>query len=265
MVHSRNMKPHKRVPIWTTERVAGSREALAIAANLGRDADAARKRRRLTHAALAARVGISRPRLTRILGGRGANAPLSTWVKLGIAVGRPLAVRMSRDIEQPLEPRDAGHLAAQELVLRFARMHGRKSNVELATRPWDPAHSVDVVLRDDRQRCLILIEIVNRAGDFGASFRASDRKAAELERLAILAGGDDRPYRICVALLIVDSAANRALVRRYPEVFRSRFPGSSVGLVRALALGDVPGKAPAVAWVNPNAGEIRPLRLPPRT
>jgi hypothetical protein len=194
--------------------------------------------------------------------GHGANASIELWVRLGIALERPLAVAFSRDIHQPIEPRDAGHLAAQELVLRLARVHGRKSNIELATRPWDPAHSVDVVLRDDRQRFLILVEIINRAGDLGASLRASDRKAAEMERLAILAGGDGEPYRIAVAWLLVECAANRALVRRFPEVLRTRFPGSSVALPRALMDGAEPPRRPAIAWVDTQAGVVRPLRLP---
>lgn len=177
-----------------------------------------------------------------------------------MAVGRPLAVRLSRDIEMP-EPSDAGHLAAQELVLALGRRHQRRTNVELATKPWDPSHAADVVLGDDRRRVLILIEIINRAGDLGAGFRAGDRKAAELERLAILAGGDEGPYRVAVGWLLVDSAANRALVRRYPEVLRSRFPGSSAGLARALKEGTEPPRQPAIAWVDVRAGMVRELRL----
>jgi hypothetical protein len=177
-----------------------------------------------------------------------------------MAVGRPLAVRLSRDIEQP-EPSDAGHLAAQELVLALGRRHGRRTNVELATKPWDPSQSADTVLIDDKQRVMVLIEIISRAGDLGAGFRAGDRKAAELERLAILAGGDEGPYRVAVGWLLVDSAANRNVVRRYPEVLRSRFPGSSSGLARALMEGAEPPKQPAIAWVDTRAGVIRELRL----
>lgn len=240
--------------------VEGHREARLIAGSLGRDLTSARRRRRQTQEQVARRVGITRERLSQIEGGLGANAPLEVWVKVAMAVGRPLAVRLSRDIEQA-EPSDVGHLAAQELVLALGRRHGRRTNVELATKPWDPSHSADVVLCDDKRRTLILIEIINRAGDLGAGFRAGDRKAAELERVAILAGGDEGPYRIAVGWLLVDSAANRALVRRYPEVLRSRFPGSSAGLAKALMEGVEPPKLPAIGWVDVRAGAIRELRL----
>ncbi|MCI0346483.1 MAG: helix-turn-helix domain-containing protein [Chloroflexi bacterium] len=245
---------------WTSDSVAGEGEALAIALTLGHELNGALKRRRMTQRQLARRVGLTQSRISQILRGRGASAPLETWVKLGIAVGRPLAVRLSRDIEQP-EPRDAGHMAAQELVAGLARRHGRRTNVELATKPWDPSQSADTLLVDDRKRVLLLIEIVNRAGDIGAGFRAGDRKAAELERLAILAGGDDGAYRVAIGWLLVDSAANRNLVRRYPEVLRSRFPGSSAGLAKALMEGREPPVKPAVAWIDVRAGQIRPLRL----
>ena len=250
-----------RRPVWTGDSIAGRIEAAAIAATLGRDARAARRRRRVTQAELARRIGISPARLSQIERGQGANAPLGLWIKLGIAVGRPVATKLSRDIDEPEEPRDAGHLAAQELILRLARRHGRAADVELATKPWDPSHAADVVLRDRRQRVLLVIEILNRAGDLGASLRASDRKAAELGRRAVLAGGDGQAYRVAVGWLLVDSAANRALVRRFPELHRSRFPGSSARLAQCLTAGAAPDGNPAVAWVDPRRAKVSELRL----
>jgi len=255
------MADPKATPLtWTRAGIEGTREARAIASALGRNARTTRQRRRQTLRQLAIRIGISHTRLGQLERGLGANAPLSLWVKLGIALGRPLAVGLSRDIAAPDEPRDAGHLAAQELVLRLARRQGRRASVELATKPWDPAHSGDVVLRDDPQRLLILIEIVNRAGDLGAGFRSTDRKANELERFAILAGGDEGPYRVAVGWLLVDTAANRGLVDRYAELLRTRFRGSSAVWTRALSEGAVPPREPAIAWVDTRSGRIRPLR-----
>jgi len=244
----------------TAGQVEGVREARSLASTLGRDARVTRRRRRLTQQRLSDRIGISRARLGELERGIGDNAPLALWVKLGIALGRPLAVGFSRDIDAPAEPRDAGHLAAQELVLRLARGHGRRANVELATKPWDPSSWADVVLREGRQRVLLLIEIVNRAGDLGARLRSSDRKAAELERVAILAGGDEGPHRVATGWLLVDAAANRRLVDRYAEVLRARFPGSSAAWARALSEGSVPRAEPAIAWIDTRAGRIYPMR-----
>ncbi len=252
-----------RRPRTTAEATAGTREAQSIAATLGRDARLTRGRLRLTQQAVARRMGVSRTRYAEMERGEAATAPLELWVKLGAALGRSLAVALSRDTTadgSSTDPRDAGHLAAQELVLKLGRAHGRRAAVELATRPHDPSHAADVVLRDDPRRTLLLIEIVNRAGDLGAAARSTDRKAAELEGFAILAGGDDGAYRVTSGWLLVDTAANRQLVARYPEFLRARFPGSSAAWARALMEGMAPPAEPAIGWIDPRSGRIFPMR-----
>lgn len=252
----------------TNEATAGRREAAAIAATLGRDARRARAARRTTQAHVARRIGVSRSRYADLERGEGAGAPLELWVQVGIALGRPLAVAFSRELEPPAGGLlDAGHLAAQELVLRLARQHGRRPDVELALGSSRQPHTADVVLRDDRQRALILLEILNRITDLGGSARSTERKVRELEGLAILAGGDREPYRVAVGWLLTDTTANRRIVATYPEFFRSRFPGSSVALVRVLLAGDEPSAEPAVAWIDPARHRIHALRMPasPRT
>jgi len=241
----------------------GHREAAAIAAHLGGEARRTRTRIRRTQAQVAARVGISRSRYAELERGEGAEAPLDVWVRVGLVLGRPLAVSLSRDanLDGTAEPADAGHAAAQELVLRLARLHGRRSDVELPIGLGRSPDSADVVLRDDRQRVLILVEIVNRASDLGALARSTDRKVAGLEGAAILAGGDDNPYRVAVVWLLTDTAANRALVARFPEFLRARCPGSSLGWARAVMDGSEPPDEPGLAWVDVRAGRIRELRL----
>src|SRR5207245_1404660 len=70
----------------TTAEIVGAREAAAIAATLGGLVDTARMAKRLTQADLGRRVGLSQPRISDMLRGRGAGAPLSGWIALGIAV-----------------------------------------------------------------------------------------------------------------------------------------------------------------------------------
>jgi transcriptional regulator with XRE-family HTH domain len=250
------MERHRR----TGFEVDGTIEAVSIAASLGRDLRATAKRRRLTQAELGRRVGLSHSRIGEIQRGQGASATLETWVKLGKAVGRPLAVSFSRDVEAG-EPRDAGHLAAQELVLGLARGHGRRADFELPTRPADPARSIDVAIRDDVARALIALEIWNRLDDVGAAARATSRKAVEAEGPAMVVARTGPAYRVALCWLLVDTAANRRLVARYPEIFQSRFPGSSLGWVRCLGEGASPPEEAGIAWIDPRAGRIVPLRF----
>jgi hypothetical protein len=61
-------------------------------------------------------------------------------------------------------------------MLRLGRRWDRDSGIEFKVgRGWQP-FSIDVVQRDRPQRALIIIEIWNMTGDFGAAIRNHDRK-----------------------------------------------------------------------------------------
>ena len=209
----------------------------------------------MTQQRVADRMGISRTRYSGMERGQGASAPLEVWFRAAAVLDRPLAVSLSRDVTSPLA--DAGHVAAQELVLRLARRHGRAGRFELPTRAARSAGSVDVGLRDDPCRVLMLIEIWNALSDLGAAARTTARKVVEAEGLA-----EFRGYRVATCWLLLDSAANRELVRRHPEVFRGMFAGSSALWARALAHGTCPPAGAGVAWIDPRTGRITELRLP---
>jgi len=251
-----SMDRHRR----TRFEVDGTIEASSIAGSLGRELRLTARRRRLTQGELGRRVGLSGPRIGEIQRGQGASASLETWVKLGKAIGRPLAVSFSRDIDAP-EARDAGHLAAQELVLGLARRHGRRADFELPTSPSDPARSIDVALRDDDARALIVVEIWNRLDDLGGAARATSRKAVEAEGPAMIAARTGPAYRVALCWLLVDTAANRRLVARYPEVLKTRFPGSSFAWARCLTEGSPPPNDAGLAWIDPRSNRIAPLRI----
>jgi transcriptional regulator with XRE-family HTH domain len=231
-------------------RSIGVREANAIAGNLGRELRHTRVRRRLTQAQLAERVDVSQAEISALEAGRGARTSIETWVALGIALGRPVAVGFSRDVVESLN--DAGHLAAQELLIRLAGAAGWQARFESASDPRAPGHSSDVELRRP-DRATVLVEIWNRLDDLGAAVRSSDRKLADVH--------SRRSGAVASCWLLVDTAANHAIVRRYPAILRARFRGSSSGWVSSLTLGATPPGAPGLAWIDPGSGRLRPSRL----
>lgn len=229
------------------------RRNLEQVAALGASVRSARLRRRLTQEQLAERAGVSRSSESRIERGLGGGQTLDTWQRVALAVGTPLFVKLQRD---PLEDvADAGHLAIQELVLRLGRHAGYSGLFELAARSSEPWRSIDVGLRDDRRHTLVLCECWNSFGDIGAAARSTARKCAEADAFATAIWGNT-PYRVASCWVVRDTNRNRALVRRYPEVFAARFPGSSQGWVLALTTGTEAPRQPGLTWCDRDATRL---------
>jgi len=244
----------------TREQREATRLTHALADVLGRSVRDARRRARLTQAQVATRIGVHQSLISRVELGRGGVVALEVWVAIGVALGRPLAVSLSRPLGEPREPADAGHLAMQERLLALARATGRTATFELPTRSGDPRYSIDVCVRDDRHRVLLIVEAWNTFGDLGAAIRSTNRKVAEALDLAELIGGD-RPYGVAAVWVIRSSVTNRGLVRRYPQILRSAFPGSSRTWVRALGGGSAAALQPGLVWLDPASGRVSALRL----
>jgi len=83
-------------------------------------------------------------------------------------------------------------------------------------------------------------------------------------RRCLCAVGDERPHRIAGCWVVRDVERNRRLIARYPELFGTRFPGSSASWVRALggATGDsaTPRSAPpeelGLVWCDARATRV---------
>ena len=239
--------------IRTRLAVEAERRNREQCARLGGEARAARTARRLSQQQLGNRVGLARQSIGRAERGLGSGLTLDAWQRIGLAIERPLVVTFQRDPSG--ETPDAGHLAMQELVLRLGRAAGYATSFELPTRPAEPWRSVDVGLRDDPGRRLILVECWNTISDVGAAARASERRRAEAAALAVARWGEE-PHRVSVVWVVRSSARNKALVARYPEVFAARFPGSSRGWVQALREGTAPPTEPGLAWCDLTATRL---------
>jgi transcriptional regulator with XRE-family HTH domain len=216
-------------------------------------------KRRLTQAEVGALIGVHQSRISQMERGFGTSAAFGIWIAFGIAVGRPLAISASRSLIA--EPREAGHLAAQELVLRLAKANGIPGSFELQTRPAPNATYIDVFLRDDRRRTLEVIEIWNAFEEIGPGSRNFKRKLAEAQAIAVIAGGDGEPYRVTGCWVLLATAANRALVARYPAIFSAEFRGSSRAWARALMEGTEPPDSPGIVWVDLAATRFYELRV----
>jgi transcriptional regulator with XRE-family HTH domain len=224
---------------------------------IGDDAKVMRQRRSWTQHQLADRVGVDRLVVSRIERGVG-RVDVETLERLGIAFGVPFNVGFGRDPRTDVA--DAGHLAMQELVLRMGRARGFTVGFELPTRPAEPWRSIDVVLRSEEAHRMICIECWNTIGDIGVAVRASTRKAAELEQMAVGRWGAEA--RAGLVWVVRASARNRALLARYPEVFSTRFPGSSRDWVAALTEGREMPAEPGLVWSDPGATRIFEWRRP---
>lgn len=235
------------------------RLSTALALTLGQAVRARRKRMTMTQAVLADQVHVSQVRVSQVERGLGRGVPLDLWVVLGLALEQPLSITFSRPLDSSREPIDAGHLAMQERLLELARATGRRGTFELPTRPADPRHSIDVCVRDSPSRLLMIEEAWNTFGDLGAAVRSTNRKVAEARDIAAIID-DGPPYRVATVWVLRATAANRALVSRYPHIFRSAFPGSSRAWVRALTTIVTPPAQPGLVWLDPASGRISEWR-----
>jgi transcriptional regulator with XRE-family HTH domain len=224
-------------------------------ARLGGDIKAMRRRRRWTQSGLAERIGVQRMVVARVEHGEG-RLDLELLERFGAAFNVPVAVGFGRDAT--LDVADAAHLALQELVLAATRQAGFQVRFELATRPAEPWRSIDVVAGANPRKAAICIECWNTFGDIGAAARSTTRKVAELEAIAIARWG--AAAQVGSVWVIRDTERNHALVRRYPEVFAARFPGSSRGWVEALTTGAPMPTEPGLVWCDLARGRLHAWR-----
>ena len=235
----------------TTLAVETARRLLERRARIGESVRQMRRKRRWSQRELGRRTGLGRLVIGRLERGEGT-LDVERLERISVAFGVPLAVGFDRDPHD--EPADAGHLAMQELVLRLGRQAGFDRQFELATRPAEPWRSADVGLGSARQRVVIDAECWNTFGDVGAGARSSTRKVAELEQLALAAWGP--PARAALVWVVRDTARNRELIARYPEIFARRFPGSSRAWVDALTMGSAVPTEPGLVWCDVRATRL---------
>lgn len=243
----------------TDQAREAARLSSTVARSLGQVVRSGRKRMRITQRELSERVGVDPTRISQIELGKGEGAPLSLWIAIGLALHQPLAVAFSRPLGEIRGPSDAGHLAMQERLLTLAKLTGRTATFELPTRPADPSRSIDVCIRDARNRVLIIEEAWNTFADVGAAARSTARKRAEAADLAATID-NGRPYRVASVWVVRPSATNRNLLARFPRIFTAACPGSSRRWTQALTSTDGPPEAQGLVWLDPSSGRLTAWR-----
>jgi len=133
-------------------------------------------------------------------------------------------------------------------------------NFELPTRPAEPWRSVDVSLVMEALQRLLVVECWNTIGDIGGAARGSTRKRVEAEAAAAARWGVDGTASL--AWVVWAAARNRNLVARYPEVFATRFPGSSRGWVATLTTGAPPPEGDGLVWADVGGTRLIAWRRP---
>ena len=171
MTDARSGPTTRRRPTETVREA--TRLTNAIAVSLGRAVRVSRLESGLSQAQVADRIGVHQSWISRIELGRGGSAGLDIWIAIGSALGRPLAIALSRPLGEERRPLDAGHLEIQEHLLSLARRTGRSAVFGLPTRPADPRHSIDVCVRDAAARILFIEEAWNTFTDLGAAIRST--------------------------------------------------------------------------------------------
>jgi transcriptional regulator with XRE-family HTH domain len=238
------MEPNKRrSPI----EVQALRLLRARLAGEGAKVRAARQRRKLTQKGLGQRAGLSQQTISQLERGDGATLSLASWQRVALVLALHLDLRLGRDSLEG--PRDGGHLALQELVLRLARARPAVRRFELPNRGSDPSRWSDVAVIDHANRRIELYECVNVFADIGAAVRSSDRKVADAEGVAATVSGGEA-YAVHACWVVRDSRRNRVLVARYPELFASRFAGSSRRWLRTLVTGAQPPMQRGLIWCD---------------
>jgi transcriptional regulator with XRE-family HTH domain len=233
------------------------RRSLERRSRVGGEIRSMRLRRDWSQEALARRAAVGRLVISRVERAVGA-LDVDVLEHVAIGFGVPLMLGFGREPGASIS--DAGHLAMQELVLRVGRRAGYVGRFEVAAsnEPW---RSTDVELRSDARRWLVVAECWNTFSDIGAAARSTMRKTAEADARATALWG--QAGRARSVWIVRATARNHDLVARYPEVFASRFPGSSRGWVDALTIGADPPDRPGLVWSDVGATRLYAWRKAP--
>jgi hypothetical protein len=207
--------------------------------------------------------------------GNGFNFTLTTWSRLALASGSRLRVYLEGATAAD-QPHDAAHLRVQQLLLDVSRPGSWNGAPELAIdEAARGSRFLDVALErsavSGRPEAVVL-EIVDWLDDVGSALRDWQRRLARLDRLASVRLTRDDPDtaqpilpRVGGCWVLRATRRNRQLVADHQLVFRTTFPGSATGWLRALTSQVPIAEHPALLWVSVDGRKLWASRWTDRT
>ena len=204
--------------------------------------------------AVAAAAGSSQGYLSKIEAGI-ASPSLRVLRFVSAALGADLSVRSFPSTGPRI--RDRLQVRMEQAALEIAHPRWRP---DLEVPVYRPVRGViDLVLHDQTGPDAVASEVHSGLRRVEQQIRWASEKA---DALAALPGYERR--RVARLLLLRNTAANRALVRAAPHVFRSAYPGRAADAFEALTgpTGQFPQAS--LLWVDVEANRARVLPRPPR-
>ena len=184
------------------------------------------------------------------------SATVATWNRAAFAVGGSLDAWIKQTSAAGM-PRDAVHLRNQELILRLGVGGGWKGlPEELIDRDARTSRAADVLLYRrspiDQVDEYSFWDVWDWFDDVGGPVRDFQRRMEAVGRYAVarMRLPDSPLPRTGGCFVVRATARNRALIHDHRNFFRSRFPGSAQGWLRALEDAHAPMPTdPALIWV----------------
>jgi transcriptional regulator with XRE-family HTH domain len=210
----------------------------------------------MTQSQAADRAGVSQGFWSYLERGGATTTTLETLASCASAVHADLAAFLQALPGADL-PRDVEHLRRQQLVIAIARGGGWTARPE---RPIDPearrSRSIDVELERAVRRELAVVEIWDLVTDGGDAMRSFADKIAAVRREA------PPGWTVSGLFVLRATSRNRALVRQLPDLFASRFAGSSTGWLAALGSPQLPVPlGDGLLWTNVAGTRLHAARL----
>ena len=250
-------------------RPRAERHAAELAGRMGSALRDARRTAGLTQAAAAGRAGLKQTTWSSLEVDRDPGYTVLTWDRAAFAVGASLEAFI-RGGSAADKPRDAVHLKAQELTIRSAARGGWKAlPEEMIDRDARTSRAADVLLYRRLPPPIpaeyALMEVIDWFADVGAPLRDWSRRLEAVDRYAVarMRPGDELPL-ISGSWIVRATRRNRELLTAHRGLFLSRFPGSGIAWLQALADPNRPmPHEPALLWVSVNGDRLTPVRLDP--